>query len=109
MNIAILHCRHASDVCTGASCMRAFNDREANFQQYKNIDVKLCAFMDCGGCDCNRRSDSGFLEKIDRLKSMKIDKVHIGVCMYRDCREFSDIKKVLEENGFAYELGTHAI
>jgi len=107
MKIAIMHCRNASNVCTGAGCMSVFNKKEKHFEQYKNQDIELCAFIDCNGCSCNRETDEGFIEKMDRLKSMNVDKIHIGVCIYKYCEHFESIKNAIERYGFEYELGTH--
>ena len=48
--IAILACLRSGNVCTGASCMRAFSQRKASFACYGEEPLELVAFMRCNGC-----------------------------------------------------------
>lgn len=47
--IGILTCLHAGEICTGASCLRAFAERKYFFEGYGE-DTQLLAFMKCNGC-----------------------------------------------------------
>ncbi len=107
MKIAIMHCRQASDVCTGASCFKAFNNCLKHFEQYKENKPELAAFFDCGGCEIDRKTDPGMIEKMDRLKSEGVDKIHIGVCIREKCPSFNNIIEMLDRYEIPYEFGTH--
>ena len=107
MKIAIIHCRKSSEVCTGAGCINAFNKKSSSFEQYKGIETELCAFMDCGGCNIDRKTHKGMIEKMDRLKSMNVDKIHIGVCINEKCPHFINIIEMLDRYKIVYEFGTH--
>ncbi|MEF9984383.1 MAG: CGGC domain-containing protein [Oscillospiraceae bacterium] len=107
MKISILHCKNASNVCTGASCFKAYNNCLKSFEQYKDNKPELAAFFDCGGCDINRKTNAGMIEKMERLKSEGIEKVHIGVCINEKCRYLDDILQMLNDFDIPYEFGTH--
>ena len=62
--IVILACQKANTVCTGAACLRAFNQRTRSFAQYQNEEIELEAFFRCNGCDV---WDDGMQEKLERL------------------------------------------
>ncbi len=104
MKIAIMHCRRSSNVCTGAACFRAYNACEKSFQQYAGnkptlaafFEYNACeksfqqyagnkptlaAFFDCGGCGIDRSSDPGMQEKMEALKRIGVEKIHLGICM----------------------------
>lgn len=111
--IAILTCRHACDVCTGASCLRAWNARERGFSPYAGEDVSLAAFFHCNGCGSDPQTDSGMLEKLDRLKSIGVDVVHTGVCTVTErdamtwCPTVQKIAAMLRDRGIQVVQGTH--
>lgn len=107
MKIAIMHCRKASDVCTGAGCLRAYNQGTKHFAQYGELKPELCAFLDCGGCGIDRVSDPGMIEKMEALQKIGVEKVHLGVCINSKCESFQNILEMLERYGFSFELGTH--
>lgn len=75
--IAILNCRNAICVCAGASCLHALNSRTGKFGRYEGEEVELCAFWYCNGCDMPD-DDAGLREKIDRVKSLGIESMHLG-------------------------------
>lgn len=107
MKIAILHCRKSSNVCTGAACFKAYNNCLKHFEQYKENKPELAAFFDCGGCGINRNTDEGIIEKMDRLKSESIEKIHIGICINEKCPQYNDIMQMLDKYEIPYEFGTH--
>ena len=65
--IAILTCIKSNSVCTGASCLKAMNERTRSFAPYKGEPLQLMAFLHCNGCACDYDTDPGFLEKLERL------------------------------------------
>lgn len=107
MKIAILHCRKSSNVCTGAACFRAYNNSLKSFEQYKDEKPELAAFFDCGGCGIDRNTDAGMIEKMDRLKSEGVEKIHVGICINEKCNQYNDIIEMLDRYKIDYEFGTH--
>lgn len=113
--VAILTCDLANRTCTGAGCMKAFNNREAFFEGYKD-DTKLVAFMHCNGCTdimpYMPREDEGMIKKVDRLKNECVDVVHIGVCRNKrdgyECSRMTEIACMIEERGIKVVRGTHS-
>ena len=49
--IVILACQKANTVCTGAGCLKAFNQKTKSFARYQNEEIELEAFFRCNGCD----------------------------------------------------------
>ena len=107
MKIAIMHCRDSSTVCTGAGCLRAYNQGLKHFAQYGENKPELCAFLDCGGCGIDRATDPGMLEKMEALQKIGVEKVHLGVCINEKCPSLANILQMLDRFGSAYEFGTH--
>lgn len=108
MKIAILHCRKASDVCTGAACFKAYHQNLKSFAQYRDNQPELAAFFDCGGCGIDRAANPGMVEKMQRLKSEGVDKIHIGICVNpQKCSHYQEILALLDQYEIPYELGTH--
>lgn len=110
-HIALLSCLNASKVCTGASCFRAFYERTASFKEYENEELYLDAFMKCNGCGINPQTDAGMLEKIERLKKIGIQIVHIGICTKQkddqECNTITTIVQMIEQLGIQVVRGTH--
>lgn len=107
MKIAIMHCRKSSSVCTGAGCFRAYNNCQKSFQQYEGHKPELSAFLDCGGCGIDRETDPGMIEKMDALKSIGVEKIHLGICINAECSDLQNIVDMLEHYKIPYEFGTH--
>jgi len=111
--IAILTCLDACQVCTGASCLNAWNNRARHFAPYAGEDVSLEAFFHCNGCGKGPESDDGMAEKLDRLQSIGVETVHIGVCAVKDretgalCPAIEKIQELLHRRDIATTLGTH--
>ena len=78
--IAILTCIKSNSVCTGASCLKAMNERTRSFAPYKGEPLQLMAFLHCNGCACDYDTDPGFLEKLERLEQIGVEIVHAGIC-----------------------------
>ena len=78
--IAILRCLKSNDVCTGASCLRAFNHKTGKFADYQE-DLELVAFMTCNGCgEVTLRNQDGLQEKLEMIKKLSPDALHVGIC-----------------------------
>ena len=107
MKIAILHCRKANEVCTGAACLNAFNHSTKHFIQYQDNPAELMAFCDCGGCGINRSAHKGMIEKMERLQQIGVEKIHIGVCLTEKCPDYANIFAMLEAYKIPFEVGTH--
>lgn len=114
--IAILRCLRSNDVCTGASCMQAFNRKQGAFARYGDEQLELEAYWSCNGCgDCHLQNHDGIEEKLERIKSLKVDAVHVGVCTkhrntegtWVTCRKILGICGRLREAGIEIVEGTH--
>ncbi len=73
----------------------------------------MCAFWYCNGCDAPD-DDAGLREKIDRVKSLGIEKLHLGVCTRLtatadgpECPTITKIAAELEKEGIEVIRGTH--
>lgn len=111
--IAILTCLDACQVCTGASCLNAWNRKARHFVPYAEEDASLEAFFHCNGCDKDPETDRGMAEKLDRLQGIGVETVHIGVCAVKDreagtlCPTIVKIQGMLRHRGIRTVLGTH--
>ena len=110
MKIAILNCLKANEVCTGASCLRAFNDRSRHFAAYGDTPLELVAMARCNGCEAG--IDEGFREKLECIVSEGAEVCHLGVCTVRsdtkeECPTITRAAAWLEERGVKIVRGTH--
>ena len=111
MKIAILNCLKANDVCTGGSCLRAFNARTKHFEQYKDEkDLELVALARCNGCDAG--IDKGFEEKLQYIVDSGAEVCHVGVCTVKretgkECPVITEALERLEKHGIKAVRGTH--
>jgi len=113
--IAILRCLRSNDVCTGYACMQAFQHKTASFEQYGEEPVELMAYFSCNGCGDAKLNEEGLREKIEFLKKMRLDAVHVGVCTkHRDkegnkvtCPTIEKITQELSWSGIKIVEGTH--
>lgn len=112
-HIAILTCLDACKVCTGASCLHAWNSRQKGFAPYAGEEAQLDAFFHCNGCGADPETDPGMAEKLDRLQSMGVTTVHTGVCTrkgpaYKEvCPTIQKIISLLNQRGIQVVHGTH--
>lgn len=112
--LGILTCLHSNDVCARVGCLSAFSEKTDFFRGYPE-NTRLAAMMTCNGCKEERSAepeeDEGIREKIDRLKSENVTKVHVGVCrmLSRDveCARMTKICQLLEADGIQVIRGTH--
>ena len=110
MKIAILNCLKANEVCAGASCLKAFNEKSRHFESYGDTPTELIAFARCNGCGAG--IDEGFREKLDRMVEEGAEVCHLGVCTRdfktkEECPNITAAAKYLEERGVRIVRGTH--
>lgn len=108
--IAILNCQKALSVCTGASCLKALHHRKGTFTRYENEDVELVAFWYCNGCGVPL-SDAGLQEKMETIKDLGVDIIHVGGCTRRangvECKLITEMAENLSQDGIQIIRGTH--
>ena len=110
MKIAILNCLDANDVCTGAACLKALNNRSRHFAQYGEEPLELVAMARCNGCEAG--IDDGFREKLDRIVQEGAEVCHLGVCTRKhatdqECEIITAAAGYLEARGVKMVRGTH--
>ncbi len=113
--VAILTCLDATDVCSGASCFDAVNQRTGEFGIYEQEPLQIVAFFHCNGCvdDYDKEEyfkEASFLEKIERVKSIKPDAIHYGKCCFPEdklCPVIADMVEYFEKAGIKVIKGTH--
>lgn len=109
--IALLNCLNSNRVCTGASCLHAFNTLAGGFERYLDEEIELVADMKCNGCEAKPDIDAGMIEKIERLKSIGTQVLHIGKCTIekdgKECSIITETAKILESHGIEIVRGTH--
>ncbi|HML45242.1 MAG TPA: CGGC domain-containing protein [Clostridia bacterium] len=109
--IAILSCLHATDVCSGAACLKALRERRGAFERYaEEEDVELTAFFFCNGCNVEPKDEPKLMEKLERVIQIGTEAVHIGICTKRgdkSCPTIRQLCAVLEEHGIRIVDGTH--
>lgn len=109
--IGMLNCLRANEVCTGAACMKAYQERAKSFAAYTGQETALMAFMRCNGCGREPAEDKGLQEKLDRLQSIGVEVMHVGVCTKnregKECPTITKIISMLEERGIEVVRGTH--
>lgn len=105
--IAVVRCNITSEVCPGVGCLKAFNHRKLNFQDY-GPEAQLIGFFTCGGCSGRRVS-----RLVDKLLDHGLDVVHLSSCMcmddddYPKCPFKNQIRKAIEAKGVKVVEGTH--
>ena len=108
-NIAVLTCREAADVCTGAACMKAFNEKLGTFAGFDE-PISLVAFMQCNGCGSDP-TDADMAKKLDRLEVINTDSMHIGICSTtkhgEECATISQLAEMIAARGIEIVRGTH--
>ena len=104
--IAVVRCNTVSEVCPGVGCLKAFQHRKLNFENY-GPDTELIGFFTCGGCSGRRVS-----RLVDKLLDQGLDVVHLSSCMLMDgeypkCPFKNQIKHSIEQKGVKVVEGTH--
>ena len=109
-NLAILCCLKANDVCAGVGCLRALRERTGGFSCYQGEDTELLAFLRCSQCGVPLEENAGMREKLERLKTIGTQVVHIGVCAQKDkkpCPCMAQSAQWLEQQGIRVVWRTH--
>lgn len=111
-HIAILTCLEACRVCTGAACLEAWNRRDRHFARYAGQETQLNAFLHCNGCHSDPMADPGLAEKLERLITIGVDTVHLGVCAVKQetgalCPTMQTLAETLQQKGLKIVQGTH--
>lgn len=82
--IAILRCLKTSASCAGAGCLRAFYEKDKAFAQYGDEELRLMAMWTCNGCgDSMLENQEGIRKKIERMKALELDALHISHCTHK--------------------------
>lgn len=112
--IAILRCLRSEENCTGALCLKHFYQRKGAFARYGNEELQLMAFMSCNGCkNLSFEDDAGLQEKLERILSIGVEVVHVGICCQTRtddlllCQQVKKIIAYFEQHGIEIVMGTH--
>lgn len=87
--IAIMVCGEVTKKCTGNGCFKAFNERQGAFSDYN--DVEMVAFTHCDHCS---HGGDNFSKKIDKLKSARVDTIHLSTCIRGRCDKYEQMAEV---------------
>lgn len=114
--VAILRCLKTSASCAGAGCLRALNERTKAFAVYGDEDVRLMAMWTCNGCGASMlENQEGIRKKIERMKALELDALHISHCTHKKdaegvkhlCPKIKEIIDELADAGIEIVDGTH--
>lgn len=113
--VAILRCLRSNDVCTGYACMQAFQHRKGTFERYREEPVELMAYFSCNGCKELKLKEENLQNKLDFLKKLELDAIHVGVCtkhrdkegIWRKCPIIKCMTEELAASGIEIIEGTH--
>lgn len=72
VKIAILVRVETSQKCTGAGCLKSFNQKTESFARYQEIEVELVGFFHSGG---------DLEHKLQKMKDAGVDVLHVSTCM----------------------------
>lgn len=107
--LCILRCLEKSTWCTGASCLKAFKDRNYGFEKLTKEDYDLVAVWTCNGCGeyiLKDEDGSNIRKKIERIIKMQTDVLYLSPCTCEKdtgklCPKISEIAAELENSGVA--------
>ena len=114
--IAILRCLKTSASCAGAGCLRALYEHDKAFAQYGDEELRLMAMWTCNGCGASMlENQEGIRKKIERMKALELDALHISHCTHKKddegvkqlCPTIKAIIEELEQAGIKIVDGTH--
>lgn len=114
--VAILRCLKTSASCSGAGCLRALFDKEKGFAKYGEEELRLMAMWTCNGCGASMlENQEGVRKKIERMKKLEIDVLHLSNCTRKKdaegvkhlCPTIKAIAEELKAAGIDIEQGTH--
>ena len=102
--------------CAGAGCLRAFYEKDKAFAEYGDEELRLMAMWTCNGCgDSMLENQEGIRKKIERMKALELDALHISHCTHKKdangekhlCPKIKAIIDELQEAGITIVDGTH--
>ena len=109
--IAVINCLKANEVCAGAACLKAWEEKSRSFARYSGEETVLTAFARCNGCGNNPEENAGLLEKLNRIVEEGTQVVHFGVCTHDregvECPVITRIGNWFEKKGVEVVRGTH--
>ena len=114
--IAILRCLKTSASCAGAGCLRALYEHDKAFAQYGDEELRLMAMWTCNGCGASMlENQEGIRKKIERMKALELDALHISHCTHKKddegvkhlCPTIKAFIEELEQAGIKIVAGTH--
>ncbi len=107
VKIGIIICdRYKS--CAGGKCFRAIKERAGAFDIYKDKDIEVVGYTNCGGCP------GGNIEYApEEMKKNGVEVIHFATGMvvgYPPCPNISYFKKFIESKfDLKVVVGTHPI
>ena len=96
--------------------MRAFYEKNKAFAQYGDEELRLMAMWTCNGCgDSMLENQEGIRKKIERMKALELDALHISHCTHKKddngekhlCPKIKEIIDELQKAGITIVDGTH--
>lgn len=114
--IAVLRCLRVSASCSGSGCLRAMYEKTGAYDRYGDEELRMAAFWTCNGCGENALPyQDGVRKKIERMKKLSIDALHISNCAMPKnaegqrvmCPVIAGIARELQEAGIEIIEGTH--
>lgn len=114
--IAILRCLKTSASCAGAGCLRAAYEKTGAFEKYCDEELRVMSVWTCNGCgDSMLENQDGLRKKIERMKALELDALHLSNCTKKkdaegvkhQCPTITAIAEELREAGIKVEEGTH--
>lgn len=96
--IAILTCGNVKNdlSCSAAGCFKAFNERDGEFNRYKDDkELQIVGLSSCSGCP-TRLAPEKLLNKVKPLVELSgAEKVHFSSCMIQLCPFINKYKTVI--------------
>ncbi|MFO7542362.1 MAG: CGGC domain-containing protein [Thiobacillus sp.] len=107
VNIGIIICSRYKD-CSGGKCFRAIRERAGAFDIYKDKEVEVVGYANCGGCP------GGNIEYAPlEMSKNNVDTIHFATGMvvgYPPCPRINYFKNFIETYyGIPVVVGTHPI
>ena len=100
------------DICS----LRALYEHDKAFAQYGNEELRLMAMWTCNGCGASQlENQEGIRKKIERMKALELDALHISHCTHKKdaegekhlCPKIKEIIDELAAAGITIVDGTH--
>lgn len=114
--IAILRCLKTSASCAGVKCLTSAYDKTGAFAKYGDEELRVMSVWTCNGCGASKlENQEGIVKKIERMKALELDAVHLSNCTNKkdaegvkhQCPKIAAIAQELREAGIEVVEGTH--